>query len=87
MYLLNCGVFDAKGVIHPTVVGLELRRAYPRYRVVGAAWQQAQEWVRANMNLIVKMYGEHGNIDLKKALCLTDECFTDAAEKFIRRAI
>ena len=87
MYLLNCGVFDAKGVIHPTVVGLELRRAYPRHRVVGAAWQHAQEWVRANMNLIVKMYGEHGNIDLNKALCLTEECFKDDLPSSVGEAL
>ena len=75
MYLLNCGVFDAQGVLHPTVVGMELRRQYPRHRVVGAAWQHAQEWVRANMHEICAIYDEHGSINLKKALGLPAECF------------
>ena len=75
MYLLDCGVFDAKGVLHPTVVGMQLRRQYPRHRVVGAAWQHAQEWVRANMTEICTTYNEHGDIDLKRSLGLPAECF------------
>ena len=50
--------------------------AWPRHRVVGAAWQHAHEWVRHNLQGIVDTIHEHDNsLDLKLSMNLPEECF------------
>ena len=50
--------------------------AWPRHRVVGAAWQHAHEWVRHNLQCIVNTLHKHDNrLDLKVSMNLPEECF------------
>ena len=80
MYLLNCGLYDAKGVVHPTVLAMEHGLAWPRHRVVGSAWQHAHEWVRHNLQWIVDTLKTHdADLDLIMSMNLPSECF--AAEE------
>ena len=63
--------------MHPTVLGMEYGRANPRHRVVGAAWQQAHEWVRHNLGRIVEVYQLYDDINLTVDLNLPSECFDE----------
>ena len=73
--MFNTGIYDAKGLHHPTVTALQQGRAYPRNRVVGWAWFYAHEWVRANLRLIVDTLRRTQNIDLEACFGLLPKCY------------
>ena len=75
LYLFNVGVFDAKGMHHPTVYALEYGLAYPRHKVVGRSWQHAHEWVRLNLSRIVSRCLSREKVDIVGDMGIGPECF------------
>ena len=75
MYLFNCGLTDAKGMHHPTVIALQLGRGLLRNTAVGSAWHHGHEWVRANLPAIIRtlMRAEHP-FDVRREMQLPPEC-------------